>query len=86
MLKKKKTDPLESKIQRNIIKRYEAAGYIVVKISLCNKGGFPDLMALKDGVVTFIEVKRPGEKPRPLQQFRLDELTKAGFTAIVLTE
>lgn len=80
------TDHLESTIQRKIIKRYEDAGYIVVKISLCNKGGFPDLMLLKDGKASFIEVKRPGQKPRPLQECRLNELRKAGFEAIVLTE
>lgn len=77
---------LESKIQRKIIERYEAEGYLVVKINLCNKPGFPDLMMLKDGKAIFVEVKQPGKKPRPLQEYRLEELRKAGFTAIVLTE
>lgn len=86
MLQRKKTDPLESVIQSKIIKRYENAGYIVVKIGLCNKGGFPDLMLLKDGKASFVEVKRPGQKPRPLQEYRLKELRDAGFEAIVLTE
>lgn len=83
---RQKSDPLESAIQRKIIKRYEADGYIVVKINLCNKTGFPDLMLLKDGKATFVEVKRPGCKPRPLQEYRLKELRDAGFDAIVLTE
>ena len=86
MLAKKRTDPLESAIQRKIIKRYEANGYLVVKIGLCNKAGFPDLMLLKDGKAIFVEVKRPGQKPRPLQEYRLNELRNAGFEAIVLTE
>lgn len=86
MLQRKKTDPLESVIQSKIIKRYENAGYIVVKIGLCNKGGFPDLMLLKNGKATFVEVKRPGRKPRPLQEYRLKELRDAGFDAFVLTE
>ena len=86
MLQRKKTDPLESVIQSKIIKRYENAGYIVVKIGLCNKGGFPDLMLLKNGKATFVEVKRPGQKPRPLQEYRLKELRDAGFDAFVLTE
>lgn len=77
---------LESKIQRKIIERYETEGYLVVKINLCNKPGFPDLMMLKDGKAIFVEVKQPGKKPRPLQEYRLEELRKAGFTAIVLTE
>ncbi len=77
---------LESTIQNKIIKRYEKEGYIVVKISLCNKGGFPDLMLLKDGKATFVEVKRPGQKPQPLQEYRLKELREAGFEALVMTE
>lgn len=76
----------ESAIQRKIIERYEAHGYIAVKINLCSKPGFPDLMMLKDGKAVFIEVKRPGKRPRPLQRYRIDELRKAGFVAIVLTE
>lgn len=86
MCKKRKNETLESVIQHNIIKRYEADGYIVVKIGLCNKGGFPDLMLLKDGKASFVEVKRPGQKPRPLQEYRLKELREAGFDTFVLTE
>ena len=86
MYRNPKIDPLESAIQRKIIKRYEDEGYLVVKISLCNKSGFPDLMLLKDGKATFVEVKRPGQTPRPLQEYRLKELRDAGFDAFVLTE
>lgn len=80
------TAMLESQIQRNIIRRYEAQGYLVVKLSITNKPGFPDLMCLKDGKAVFIEVKRPGEKPRPLQRYRLEELTELGFEASVMSE
>ena len=77
---------LESAIQTSIIQRYERDGYSVVKIGLCNKQGFPDLMALKDGKALFIEVKRPGEKPRPLQEYRHKELREQGFEVLILTE
>lgn len=76
----------ESEIQARIIKRYERDGYIVVKLMLTNKGGFPDLMVLKDGVTEFIEVKRKGEKPRPLQEYRIAELRRQGFSVKVLDE
>ncbi len=82
----KNTSPLESAIQRKIIKRYEAEGYLAVKIGLCSKPGFPDIMLLKDGVASFVEVKRPGEKPRPLQEFRIDELRRAGFDVKILSK
>lgn len=80
----KKDLPLEKDVQKRIIKRYEEEGYIVVKITLCSKPGFPDLLLLKNGIAKFIEVKRPGGKPRPLQEYRIDELRNAGFEVEVL--
>jgi Holliday junction resolvase len=77
---------LESEVQSDIVKRYKSEGYMVVKIMLCNVSGFPDLMALKDGKATFIEVKRKGGKPRPLQTFIHDMLREKGFEVLVLDE
>lgn len=77
---------LESAIQTSIIKRYEREGYLVVKIGLCSKQGFPDLILLKDGKASFVEVKRPGQKPRPLQEYRHKELREQDFEVLILTE
>ena len=77
---------LESKIQSRIIKRLEAEGYYVVKLILTNKPGIPDLLCLKNGKVLFIEVKRPEEKPRPLQEYRMNELRNLGFECEVRRE
>lgn len=77
---------LESKVQAKIIKRYKSEGWLVVKIILCNMSGFPDLMCLKDGKVLFIEVKRKGGKPRPLQTFVHNQLESYGFEVLVLAE
>ena len=76
---------LESKIQSRIIRRYQKEGFLVVKLILTNQNGFPDLMLLKDGVASFVEVKRPNEKPRPLQVYRINELINQGFKVDVLT-
>ena len=57
----------------------EAQGYYVVKLILTNKPGIPDLLCLKNGKAFFVEVKRPGEKPRPLQYHRINELKEMGF-------
>lgn len=78
--------PLESAIQSRIIKRYELQGWFVVKLLLTSKPGIPDLLCLKDGKAAFIEVKRPGGKPRPLQDYRINELRRMGFEVQVLTE
>lgn len=70
---------LESVIQSSLIKRYESQGYFVVKLILTNKSGIPDLLLLKDGKASFVEVKREGQKPRPLQEYRIKELRSLGF-------
>ena len=57
----------------------EAQGYYVVKLILTNKPGIPALLCLKNGKAFFVEVKRPGEKPRPLQYHRINELKEMGF-------
>ena len=80
----KKERPLESVIQARIIKRMEARGYYVIKLQLTNKNGIPDLLCLKDGKASFIEVKRPGEKPRVLQEYRHNELRELGFNVMIL--
>ena len=75
---------LESKKQARLIKQYELNGYYVVKLLQTNKNGIPDLMLLKDGVCTFVEVKREGCKLRPLQKYRKKELEKNGFKVIII--
>jgi hypothetical protein len=39
---------------------------------------------LPKGKVGFVEVKRPGERPRPIQVKRIEELRKLGFKVFVL--
>lgn len=75
----------ESKIQSDIIKALEKSGWLVVKIIQTNQNGWPDLMALRQGKAVFIEVKRPGNKARDLQQYRLDKIALQGFEALVAT-
>lgn len=75
---------LESKIQAKLIRRYERDGFLVVKLILTNKPGIPDLLLLKDGVASFVECKRHGEKARPLQEYRINELRSLGFRVDVV--
>jgi Holliday junction resolvase len=75
---------LESEKQRKLIEKYESDGYYVIKLIQTNKNGIPDLILLKDGKCFFIEVKREGEKPKPLQEYRRKELEAKGFEVIVI--
>ena len=75
---------LESKVQAKHIKQLEKQGWYCVKIITCNKNGFPDVMALKDGAVKFYEYKGSTGKVRPLQEFRHKELRELGFSVDVI--
>jgi DNA polymerase-3 subunit epsilon len=45
------------------------------------RDGFPDLMLLKDGAISFIEIKAEGDAIRRNQLTRLRQLQAAGFDA-----
>jgi Holliday junction resolvase len=69
----------EQQIQTKRIKQLESEGYYVIKTIKTNKNGIPDIIAIPpDSGVLFVEVKKPGEKPSPLQGFRLKELKDHG--------
>jgi hypothetical protein len=50
-----------------------------------NVNGIPDLLAIKDGVARFYEVKRPNGVVSELQKFRIKELNNYGCIALVVT-
>lgn len=75
---------LETVIQKTISKRLKSLGYAVIRLRATDVAGFPDLLALKNGVATFIEVKRPGEVPTPLQLKKHADLRKQGFKVLVM--
>ena len=66
--------PLESKVQSSIISYCKRKNWKVLKLITTNTNGIADLLILtldKDAI--FCEVKRPGRKPEPLQEFRQSE-------------
>ena len=70
----------ESYVEREIRKYAVKHGFTFIK--LMGMKGIPDRMVLGPGkVVAFLEVKRPGQKPTPIQQYRLKSLRDLGFTA-----
>lgn len=73
---------LESQLQSKMIKLAEASGWYVLKLLSTNKPGIPDLYMYRDGRTVFVEVKREGGKPRPLQQYRIKELNEIGVEAM----
>lgn len=75
---------IESKVQSSLIKQLEQDGYYVIKLSVTNKNGIPDILAIPKGCsVEFYEVKQKGKKPKPLQEFRAKELKNHGIKVFV---
>ena len=77
----------EQQIQSKKIKELEAQGYYVIKLTMTNKNGIPDLLAIpRNSDVIFIEVKATNGKLSKLQEYRLKELQNHGVKVEVFKE
>lgn len=74
---------LEKHIQSEIKIRLEASGWLVIKLIQTTLNGVPDLLALRNNEAVFIEVKRPGAKTSPLQNFRIKQIQEKSFQVII---
>lgn len=74
----------EAEVQARVITRYEATGWLVVKIIQTTKNGWPDLQCHKQGKTVFIECKKENEKCTPLQLHRHAQLRAQGFEVLVI--
>jgi len=70
--------------QNELIKQYEADGWLVLKTIRLNHNGYPDLFLFKDGQTLFIEVKEEKDTLKPLQKMRILELKRQGFDAFCM--
>ena len=76
---------LEKTIEKKFSMKVKKCGGIAVKFVSPSFAGMPDrLCLLPDGKVGFVEVKAPGEEPRPLQLARHRLLRRLGFKVFVL--
>ena len=75
----------EKTLERKLAETVKAMGGIALKFVSPGFAGMPDrLVLLPDGKCGFVEVKRRGEKPRPLQEARHGMLRRLGFKVYVL--
>lgn len=78
-------DVSEKQIEKAITAHAKKQGWLSWKLVCPSTAGVPDRIILKPGgKAVFIEVKAPGQKPRPLQRRRLNQLRQLGFTALVI--
>lgn len=74
---------LETAVETDIVDYAKSTGWVVRKLKWPGRSAAPDRVFMKaPGRILFIEVKRPGEKPRALQERELKLLRRLGFTAV----
>lgn len=77
----------EKTIEQKFVKAVKAMGGIAPKFISPGFDGMPDrLVLLPTGIIAFVEVKRYGEKPRPLQEARHELLRRLGFDVYILDD
>ena len=77
----------EKTLERKLTEAVKAMGGIAPKFVSPGFDGMPDrLVLLPNGKCGFVEVKRHGEKPRPLQVARHGLLRRLGFKVYVLDQ
>lgn len=83
--RKRRTDPLESTIERAVCKYAESKGLLQYKFTSPGKRSVPDRMFLTPwGEIFFIEFKRLGEKPTPSQLREHEKLRAHGYDVYVI--
>lgn len=75
----------ERMIEQKLVTETRKRGGVALKFVSPSFSGMPDrLVLLPDGKIAFVEVKAPGQKPRPLQVSRHAKLRRMGFRVYVL--
>ena len=66
---------IEKNIEQYFVRKVKAAGGWPVKLACPGTAGMPDRMVLwPEGECQFVELKRPGGRPRPLQVSLMNRL------------
>ncbi len=75
----------EKVVERKLVKAVRDSGGLALKFVSPGMAGVPDrLILFPEGKLVFCEVKAPGEKPRPLQKYRMEQLRALGFRVYVV--
>ena len=77
----------EKTVEQKLVKAVKEKGGICPKLVSPGTDGIPDRMVLMpEARIGLVEVKAPGQKPRPLQVRRQEQLRALGFKSYVLDD
>ena len=75
----------EKMIESRLVQEVQSRGGLCWKFTSPGTDGVPDrIVLMPGGKIAFVEVKAPGENPRPLQLSRHKLLRRLGFPVYVL--
>ena len=78
---------LEKTLERKLVQAVKARGGLAPKLVCPGFDGMPDrLLLLPFGRIAFVEVKRPGMRPRRLQIHIHEMLRRLGFLVYVIDD
>ena len=76
---------LEADVEKKVCGYADRIKLIHIKLNVLGRRGWPDRLFLPPGGrPIFIEFKRPGENPEPLQEYRHEILRAAGYRVFVV--
>jgi hypothetical protein len=74
----------ETDIEKTLVRAVDEIGGKAFKFTSPGNAGVPDRVVLLNGKAYFIELKAPGQKLRPLQEYRRRQLEELGFEVYVI--
>ena len=82
-----KSSPLERTIEAAVVRYAQQNGVLCTKLNIVGRRGWPDrCFWLPGGRPLFIEFKRAGLKPTPLQEHTHAQLRAAGYRVEVIDD
>ena len=77
----------EKDVEQRLVRAVKKQGGLCPKFVSPGMAGMPDRLVLLPGRrLAFVEVKAPGQRPRPLQLHRHEQLRALGFPVFVLDD
>lgn len=75
----------ESQVEQALVKAVKQRGGIAYKFTSPGVAGVPDrLVLLPQCPAAFVELKAPGQKPRPLQVRRFNQIKQLGHAVFIV--
>lgn len=74
----------EHSIEQALRKAVDEIGGLCWKFTSPGTSGVPDRICIRAGRVVFVELKAPGQHPRPIQLHRIKQLQDRGGTVMVI--